>query len=346
MSNSGNRLTGRAATFCLLATLCAGSLLAQPTVGVIEIFGAQKVPRSRIEKALGVRVGHPVPKSRGDAEMRIADVPDVLAAQVEGFCCYQGKVILYVGIEEKGRPSFEHLPEPQQEIVLPDAIAQAYRDFTAAVEAAARANDTDEDLSRGHSLMKNSAAQQVQLRLIELAEAHEAELRRILRNAADPEQRAMAALVLGYVKDKSVVVDDLQLGMRDIDDGVRRNAARSLKAIAVLGASDPELRIRVQPTWFVEMLNSTSLSDRLEATNSLLYFTEKPNAILTDYIRERALPSLYEMAAWTYLPHALPAYLLLGRIAGKTDQEMQESWSNGEREAMIQLIRRPKKNKN
>jgi len=35
------------------------------------------------------------------------------------------------------------------------------------------------------------------------------------------------------------------------------------------------------------------------------------------------MPSLYEMARWRHLAHALPAYLLLGKVAGVAEQEVQ-----------------------
>ena len=34
--------------------------------------------------------------------------------------------------------------------------------------------------------------------------------------------------------------------------------------------------------------------------------------------------------------YALPPFLLLGRAAGLTDQQVQQSWQKGEREAVIQ----------
>jgi hypothetical protein len=52
-------------------------------------------------------------------------------------------------------------------------------------------------------------------------------------------------------------------------------------------------------------------------------------------LRERTLPSLIEMARWKHLPHALPAYILLGRTAGIPEKELQDSWAKGERERVI-----------
>jgi hypothetical protein len=264
----------------------------------------------------------------------------VVRAQVEGYCCDAGKVILYVGIEEKGARTFEYRAEPDQEISLPEEILSVYAEFGAALERASRENDTAEDLSKGHSLMNNLECRTQQERMVGLAEIHEDVLRKVLRDGVDPEQRTVAAYVIGYVPKKKTVVNDLQYALRDPDESVRLNAVRALKAIALFGMRDPEQEIHVQPTWFIEMLNSVALSDRLEGVRALLNYTDKPDEHVISNIRDRALPALLEMARWQYLPHALPAYLLLGRVTGHTDQEMQDAWTRGERDQMVETIRK------
>jgi len=110
---------------------------------------------------------------------------------------------------------------------------------------------------------------------------------------------------------------------------------RALGAIAVLAERDPDLGIRISPTWFVEMLNSIVWTDRNKAVMALLNLTEsRPERILT-LIRQRAMPSLAEMARWKSLSHAIGPYMLLSRAAGLPDQEIQDSWKNGQRETVI-----------
>ena len=52
-------------------------------------------------------------------------------------------------------------------------------------------------------------------------------------------------------------------------------------------------------------------------------------------LHERALPAVIEMARWKVLDHALPAYLILGRLAGIPEEQLRESWEKGERMATI-----------
>ena len=327
----------------LLGCVFAASLAAQPRIGSIEIFGARQVSKDKILKALAVKPGDPLPPSKGAAEERVEDVEGVLKARLEIFCCDEGKTILYVGIEERGGIAFQPRPEPAQELSLPAEVTGVYETFSSALGRAAQQQDLDEDLTEGHSLMRNPEVRTLQRRMIGLAATHEAELQNVLKNAADPAQRSIAAYVLQYVPDKSTVVNDLQLGMQDPDDSVRANAARSLRAIAVLGERDPELKIRVQATWFVELLNSVALQDRLEAAKTLLSFTDRKNEFLITNIRDRALPSLNEMARWQHLPHALPGFLLLGRVSGRTDIETMEAFANDRRETFLESIRKQKK---
>jgi len=77
------------------------------------------------------------------------------------------------------------------------------------------------------------------------------------------------------------------------------------------------------------------LSDRVESAKALLKLTDSSNPTAIELMRLRALPSLAEMARWKTPRYALPAYLLLGRVAGVAEQEVQRKWEAGERESVI-----------
>jgi hypothetical protein len=257
----------------------------------------------------------------------------VARANLEVFCCEDGKFVLYIGIQERGQPGFETRPEPTGAMLLPGAIVPVYEDFTQTL-GRAQPEDLEEDVSAGHSLMRGVALRALQERFIGLAELHAAELREVLARSADDDHRAIAAYVLGYAADKAAVVDDLQQALRDPAQIVRSNAARALKAIAVLAAK-PESEVRLSTTWFVEMLNSPALSDRLEGARALLALFGSLSSQTVAHLRERALPALNETARFRHLPHALPAFLILGKVAGVPDAEVEAAWSAGEREKML-----------
>ena len=60
-----------------------------------------------MQKALGVQEGDLLPLSKGDVEQRLDDIPGVVESHLEAVCCQNGKVTLYVGIEERGAAHFE-----------------------------------------------------------------------------------------------------------------------------------------------------------------------------------------------------------------------------------------------
>ncbi len=310
--------------------------VAQPRVGIVELYGAKKATADKIRKAIAISPGDAIPKSKLDLEEQITTVSGVVRASVSAVCCDEGKAILFVGVQERGTEGFEFRDEPTGTEELPPEITTAFQDFTVAMAEAVKKGDAAEDISKGHSLMQNLAARQLQERFIGLAEMNPAKLEAVIKDSANPEHRAIAAVVLGYFPKKRLVVDTLQLAMRDPDEGVRNNAMRSLSAIAALAEKEPGLEIRVQPTWFIEMLRSVVWTDRNKAAFTLVNMTEKRDAKLLERIKERAVPELVEMARWKSLPHALPNYILLGRVAGIEEQRLMDEWGAGHREKIIE----------
>ncbi|MCX6627257.1 MAG: hypothetical protein NTW28_06475 [Candidatus Solibacter sp.] len=166
-------------------------------------------------------------------------------------------------------------------------------------------------------------------------------LREVLRNGAEPEERAVAAAVIAYAPKKDQVIKDLQFAMQDAEPAVRANAVRAMMAVAVLAQKRPELGLRIEPTWLVEMLNSIVLGDRQQAALALVTLTEQRPAATLNLIRTRALPALVEMARWKTLRYALPAFLLVGRTAGVPEQELLDQWQRGDPETAIKKATAP-----
>lgn len=326
----------------LFAAVCAAGQV--PRVGNVEFYGFRKVKQENARRALNIKPGDALPPSKGDLEEQLEAIDGVVQARVEAVCCEDGKAVLFVGVEERGAPHFAFRSAPSGAMALPKEILETYSSLVGALASAARRGSTAEDLTRGHSLMADRSSRDIQQRFTTLADKHLAAIRSALREAGDPEQRAVAAVVIGYARDKKGVLDDLQYAMQDPDESVRANAMRSLGAIGVLAKRQPALGIQIQPTWFVEMLNSLSLSDRTRAASALVNLTDGNAATTLDQIRERALDSVVEMARWQTLRYALPAFILAGRIAGMSQPQIEEAWTAGRRDAVIEKVeaQRPK----
>jgi len=291
-----------------------------------------------------VNAGDPLPPSKGDLEDRLEKIPGVVLARVEAVCCEGPDGMLFVGIEERGAPHFALRSAPTGEAALPPEIVESYHQLVKAVEDAARRGSTAEDLTHGHPLAADAEARAIQESFVDFTGHHLAQIREVLRNSADGGQRSLAATLIGYAPDKSAAVNDLEYAMQDPDEEGRSSAMGALNAIAILATKQPDLSIHISPTWLVEMLNSIVLSDRTGATRALINLTDSRPPATLDLLRERALSSLVEMAQWNSLRYALPAFILLGRVGGIDEQQIQDSWARGDRGAMVlQALRSGKK---
>jgi len=319
----------------LLCLACAAAAQA-PRIGDINYYGLRKVSAEKIQAVTGLSTGGHLPASKGDLEDQIDKIPGVVLVRVEAVCCEGTSVTLFIGIEEKGAPHPSFHSPPEDNAALPREILETYADFLAAVAHAAARGNTGEDFTAGYSMMDDPEARSFQPRFLTFAADHFDWLRNVLRNSADAGQRAAAAVIIGYGADKQQVAGELQYAIGDPDSAVRCNAMRALAAIAVYAAGHPQLGLRIAPTWLVDMLHSIVLEDRVEAARALVVLTDAPNPGAIDLVRERGLDSLRDMARWTTLRYALPAFLLLGRAAGLADSEIRARWEKGDRESVIE----------
>lgn len=320
-----------------------------PGVGVIEIYGARKVPVKKIKSVLGFTEGDIMPPSRGDIEDRLDKIPGVVASRLEASCCDNGKMTVYVGIEEADNRHFVFHRSPTGSVAFPVAVAGQYHDFLDAVSLSLRRGKVDEDLTNGYSLMADPDCRDHQ----EYFRAYAADglptIEDVIHHSSDPEQRTLAAYLLQYAprgpRTTPNILDDLQYALLDVEDNVRETAMQSLRAIMVGGRLHPEEHIRIEPTWLIELMNSVVWTDRRDASEVLVNLTDKHDQATLDLLRERALDSVVEMARWHDLKYALPGFILAGRIAGLSEQEIQDAWINGNREAVLEAAMHPTRRK-
>ncbi len=332
---------------CVLFHALASAAVGQtPPIGTIDFYGLRSVTRMEAAQALGLKEGDSL-LERIDGELtlrpakpelvaRLESLPGVVRAHVEVNCCEDGRLEVYVGIQEAAGPAFSVHSAPDSSIDLPQEIIQTSLEFEAAIQAAVLRGDAADDMSQGHSLFADSAARFQQLHFLKLADQHLDRIRRVLRYSADGEQRAIAAMVLGYAADKRMVLQDLLHAVRDHDEDVRNNATRALSAIAFFANDNPQLGIEIPPGLFVEMLSSLVWSDRNKAMSVLRALTAGHEPRVLEMLRE-ALPSLVEMARWKG-SHSLGAFLLLAPVAGLSEEKAWQIWNSSERDSLIASI--------
>jgi len=314
-----------------------------PPIEIIDFYGLRDISERQVRESLQIKEGDPSSVETKEAERKLESLPGVAEAQISRVCCDAGKAVLFVGIREKGTPSLQFRLAPQGKVRLPQDVAQAEDDFRKALSDAILKGNSGEDDSRGHTLSNDPSARAIQERFITFAARDLKLLRDVLRHSSDAEHRALAAQVIAYTANKQAIVNDLVDAMRDPADGVRNNATRALAVMAGAARQTTRQPIKIPVRPFIEMLNSIEWTDRNKSSWALLRLTYKRDPAVLSEIRQKALPSLIEMASWKSSGHAYASFLLLGRVAGLPEDEITAAWERGDRASFIETaIKRAK----
>lgn len=99
------------------------------------------------------------------------------------------------------------------------------------------------------------------------------------------------------------------------------------------GTTLPESDAAADP--FVDLLNSPFWTDRNKAAFALTELTRKRETHLLALLRERAMPSLVEMARWKSREHARMALVIVGRLAGLTEDAITKAIASNDRDVLI-----------
>lgn len=313
-------------------------------IGIVDFYGLSRVSPSEARQALTFKEGDGIsfeadrPPAFAESERRLSTLPGVLRAHLNVVCCDADRVIVYVGIEEKGQATLHFHATPRGEIRLAPEIVQAGKDFSEAFMAAVQRGDASEDDSQGHAFFHDPATRVVQERFVSYAARDRRPLRSVLRNSSDAEHRALAAQVLGYVADKQAIVGDLVFAMSDPVEDVRNNAMRALSVFARMSPVEGRPIVRVPYEPFIALLTSPVWTDRNKASLALMGISERRDPALLAKLRREAVTQLVEIARWKSKGHALPALLILGRISGQSDDAVEAAWTRGEQEVIINAV--------
>jgi hypothetical protein len=325
----------------LLAVLCASSPLAaqQPAIGYIDTYGTRVLTPDQLRAAAGVSIGDSV-TARLEAAARagLLGLPNVRAAQVAVVCCENGRSIIYLGVVERSAPAFTYAAAPAGDIRLPGNVVQDAAAFERAVQEAVLQGQAEEADSLAHSLLAYPPARELQLRFGNYAAGNVPRLRDVLQNSADARHRAIAAMVIAYAFNKAAIIPDLIAALRDPEPDVRNNAMRALGVMAAYNQKHAESMLRIPYQPLLSMLSSPVWTDRNKAAYVLMSLTASREPMMLHQLRSRAFAELAEMAQWQAFGHALPAALILGRMAGLPDEEIVPAFQK-DRAALIEAAR-------
>ena len=325
------------AAFCLAAVLALQD--APPPIGLVELYGLRRVAEAPIRQAVGLQAGDAFPESNKEIVARLERVPGVAEARLEGVCCNDGRMVLFVGIRETGIPGMTFRPAPHGTARLPEDIVKAGADFQQSFMAAVMRGEAGEDRSLGYSLMKDPGTRAIQERFPAFAARDLPLLKTVIRESSDDSERALAAQVIAYAPDKASVVLDLVGAMHDTSANVRNNSMRALALFAQYAQENASSRLSVPAAPFVDLLNSIDWPDRNKSSAALLQLTESRDPTLLTELRDRALDSLIEMTRWKSPGHAYMPFFILGRVAGMSEDAISAAWERKDPEAVVSAAR-------
>jgi hypothetical protein len=312
---------------CLLFLACAAVTNGQQVrIGSIEYFGTRKVNVDKVKSSLPVHEGDMlavdkfpslIPELRNAVELAIGhEATDV----APGCCDKNGNWFIYIGLPGTNVQSLRLAPTPRGTIRFPAEIETLYQQFLELNMEAVKAQAI-EDRTKGYALSSYPLLRANQLAIREYATRNPLLIRKVLSESADAEQRRVAAHFLGYTNYSRVQIELLMKGSRDQDETVRNNAVR---ALGVLAESSPAIAQQIPGENLVLMLNSGTWMDRNKGCYLLSTLTRRRDPKLLRLIRSRASDSLVEMARWRDYGHAQTSRLILGRIAGIEEKQLQK----------------------
>lgn len=317
----------------------------QSHIEVIDFFGYGGIDVDKVRAALPIHEGETFPSRSALHAMRpqikeaVRRVTNRPATDVMMVSPGKDAELIYIGLSGSSSKSFPYNPAPQGMTHLSVPALDIYRQVDEALGRAMQRGAAGEDDSQGYALSSDDPQLRAkQLAMHEYAAQHADEIRRVLRESADNWQRQVAAELLGYANQSEQQITDLVRASHDPDEWVRNNATR---AIGVLANSNPKVAARISAAAFIEMLNSGIWSDRNKAGVLLLELSQWRDQKLLAELRAQALESLVEMARWRTAGHAYTARVLLGRIAGIEEEQLQKLvWNNNQVDSIIKLVQR------
>ena len=329
------------ASLLLSSALLGAQTPSMGTVGAIDFYGYQGLDLAKIRSALPVHTGDPITNQTiGTIQAAVEKVIGKNPTEVAQPCCdAKGRVTIYIGLPGATYQPFELHPVPSGAERLPPQILDLDNRLGDAINLAVHKGGAaaTEDDSQGYALSNDPQVRELQMQERAFALTHTPKLMRVLHYTADPQQREIAAEVLGYAQQSSEQIAALVDACRDADPNVRNNATR---ALAVLVRSNPESAAQIDPATFIAMLRSGIWSDRDKAAFLLDPMTARRDPQLLSEIRAGAFDQLVEMAEWTEVGHASVARQVLGRIGGIPQDKLDTMAQSGRVSAIIEAARK------
>ena len=305
-------------------------LMAQTVkIGSIDVYGNRRIPTDSVLAAAGISPGESVSQQKfltKTIEKNITTATGARLVRTAIACCDKnGRYHLFIGVAESDSTILQTRAAPNLRIELPARYINAYKQYAERLAEGMLLGQTTEDWSQGHSLVSYPPLRKLQDRFMQWADADPATLKKVLRSSAYPVHRAAAAQILAYNPDKNKIIPDLMYAIIDESEEVRSHAIKAMAIIANYASLKPSLKINVPYVPFVRLVNSVSWSDRNKGLLVLTQLSKSRNEVLFNYLRKNAVPALKEMSLWKSESHAAPAFAILARMNGWTEEQIDKN---------------------
>lgn len=326
----------------LAALLSSSTIYAQEKhLEIIDFFGYEGMDIEAVRKALPFREGDIFPTGdearnawKQSARETVIRVTGKEATDVNMVCCTsRGNAIVFIGLRRKSSSEARYNPKPTGTGKLPPDLTKLDAEIDAAWYDAVQKGSIGEDRSAGYSLLTDPNVRTKQLAFRDLAIKCEQQIIHTAATSSDDDQRAIAATALGYIRQTDAQLDALIQSSSDPNSIVRNNAVR---ALGLLVGVKPQYQSKIPRRVFIDLVRSGVWTDRNKGSILLFELTSKRDPNFLSEVRRDAMQPLIEIAKWRSTGHAYAAQVLLGRIAGIEEKQLQKLIRDGQIDAIIQ----------
>lgn len=307
----------------VLLLAVAGLVQGPGRIGIIDWYGYGNLDLAQLRAALPFHEGDAVPsKETREAARKAFEKSVGRPAQFAPICCLQdGSSTLFIGLAEPDAPGVVLNPRPSGDVKFPKEIWAIFLRSDHDLEEAVRKGVSGEDDSEGYALPKDPTARLDYLKIRDWTRAHPAAVYHVLETSRFDEQREHAAAALGYAALSPQQISALVRASFDADENVRDEAIRALEVLCNLG---PKVSRQIPAERFLPLLHSLVWTDRNKALILFMMLTQPRDPDLLALLRAQALLPLREMAQWKDWSHAMPAMMIVGRIAGIEEAHLHQ----------------------